>query len=60
MNKEHYDDNKLWREKYHDMLLEFGDIINKQQDIIAALKAENKRNKREIWNLKKTKRGIRK
>lgn len=59
MNKEHYDDNKLWREKYHDMLLEFGDIINKQQDIIAALQKENKRLKRENWNLKKTKRGRR-
>lgn len=56
MNREHYDDNKFWRDKYHDMLLEFGDIINKQQDIIAALKAENKRNKRENWNMKQTKR----
>ena len=59
MNKEHYDDNKLWIEKYHDMLLEFGDIKNKQQDIIAALQKENKRLKRENWNLKKTKRGRR-
>lgn len=41
------------------MLLDFGDIINKQQDIIIALQAENKRLKRENWNLKKTKRGRR-
>uniref|UniRef100_UPI003F68C5E8 hypothetical protein n=1 Tax=Streptococcus pluranimalium TaxID=82348 RepID=UPI003F68C5E8 len=59
MDKEHYDGNKFWRHKYHDMLLDFGDIINKQQDIIAALQKENKRLKREIWNLKKTKRGRR-
>ncbi|WP_438832312.1 hypothetical protein [Streptococcus pluranimalium] len=56
MDKEHYDGNKFWREKYHDMLMEFGDIINKQQDIIAALKAENKSLKRENWNMKQTKR----
>lgn len=59
MNKEHYNDNEFWRHKYHDMLLDFGDIINKQQDIIIALQAENKRLKRENWNLKKTKRGRR-
>lgn len=57
MDKEHYDDNEFWRHKYHDMLLDFGDIINKQQDIIAALQKENKRLKRENWNLRKTKRG---
>lgn len=56
MDKEHYDDNKFWREKYHDMLLEFGDIINKQQDIIASLQTENKHLKRENWNMKQTKR----
>lgn len=56
MNKEHYNDNKLWREKHHDMLLEFGDIIDQQQNIIASLQKENKRLKRENFNLRKTKR----
>lgn len=35
---------------------EFGQIINKQQDTILALRRENKRLKRENWNLKQTKR----
>ncbi|MGV3060655.1 hypothetical protein ACEE76_03430 [Streptococcus hyovaginalis] len=56
MDKEHYDDNKFWREKYHGILLDFGDIIDDQQDIIVALQKENKRLKRENWNLKQTKR----
>ena len=33
-----------------------GEIINEQQDLILALKRENKRLKRENWNLKQTKR----
>lgn len=33
-----------------------GEIINEQQDLILALKRENKRLKREKWNLKRTKR----
>ncbi|MGU8068831.1 hypothetical protein ACS6XY_10345 [Streptococcus suis] len=33
-----------------------GKIINEQQDLILALKRENKRLKRENWNLKQTKR----
>ncbi len=33
-----------------------GEIINEQQGLILALKRENKRLKRENWNLKKTKR----
>ncbi|HEM4768965.1 TPA: hypothetical protein U1041_001876 [Streptococcus suis] len=33
-----------------------GEIINKQQDLILALKRENRRLKRENWNLKQTKR----
>ncbi|HEM3582100.1 TPA: hypothetical protein U1X84_001749 [Streptococcus suis] len=33
-----------------------GKIINEQQDLIFALKRENKRLEREYWNLKQTKR----
>ncbi|MDE1692430.1 hypothetical protein PWF76_06935 [Streptococcus suis] len=35
---------------------ELGEIINEQQDLILALKQENRRLKRENWNLKQTKR----
>lgn len=35
---------------------ELGEIINEQQDIILALRQENKRLKREIWNMRQTKR----
>ena len=55
---------------YLNLAIEYGEIINKQQDKIIALQKkkkkmyiyidtfskENKRLKREIWNLKKTKR----
>lgn len=34
---------------------ELGEIINEQQDIILKLQNENRRIKRENWNLKKTK-----
>ena len=40
---------------YLNLAIEYGEIINKQQDEIIALQEENKRLKREIWNLKKTK-----
>ncbi|MCB2859574.1 hypothetical protein [Streptococcus suis] len=33
-----------------------GEIINEQQDLILALKRENRRLRREKWNLKQTKR----
>ena len=41
---------------YLNLAIEYGEIINKQQDKIIALQEENKRLKREIWNLKKKKR----
>lgn len=41
---------------YLNLAIEYGEIINQQQDKIVALQEENKRLKREIWNLKKTKR----
>lgn len=44
-----------WRARYFNLSHEFGEIINQQQDKIISLQQENKRLKREIWNLKKTK-----
>ena len=40
---------------YLNLAIEYGEIINQYQDKIVSLKQENKRLKREIWNLKKTK-----
>ncbi|MCO4480130.1 hypothetical protein Si129_00812 [Streptococcus infantarius subsp. infantarius] len=40
---------------YLNLATEYGEIINQYQDKIVSLKQENKRLKREIWNLKKTK-----
>ncbi|HEQ1459148.1 TPA: hypothetical protein VD722_000374 [Streptococcus pyogenes] len=45
-----------WRRAYAHLGEEFGQIIDKQQDTILALRRENKRLKRENWNLKQTKR----
>ena len=44
-----------WRAEYMHLGRELGEIINDQQDIIVKLQNENKRLKRENWNLKKTK-----
>ncbi len=44
-----------WRAEYIHLGRELGQIINEQQDIILRLKEENKRLKRENWNLKKMK-----
>ena len=44
-----------WRSDYIRLGVELGEIINDQQDIIVKLQNENKRLKRENWNLKKTK-----
>lgn len=44
-----------WRSGYIHLGIELGEIINEQQDIIVKLQNENKRLKRENWNLKKTK-----
>ncbi len=44
-----------WRAEYIHLGQELGQIINEQQDIILKLQSENKRLKRENWNLKKTK-----
>ena len=44
-----------WRAEYIHLGQELGQIINDQQDIILKLQNENRRLKRENWNLKKTK-----
>lgn len=45
-----------WRRaEYMHLGRELGKIINEQQDIILKLQNENRRLKRENWNLKKTK-----
>lgn len=44
-----------WQAEYMHLGIELGEIINEQQDVILKLQNENKRLKRENWNLKKTK-----
>ena len=44
-----------WRSDYIHLGRELGKIINEQQDAILKLQNENRRIKRENWNLKKTK-----
>lgn len=44
-----------WRAEYMNLGIELGEIINNQQNIILKLQNENRRIKRENWNLKKTK-----
>lgn len=41
-----------WRAEYMHLGREMGQIINEQQDIILKLQNENRRIKRENWNLK--------
>lgn len=45
-----------WRSAYIKLGHELGQIINEQQDKIISLSQENKRLKREIRNMKQTKR----
>lgn len=56
MTRERYEDNAYWRKRYLELCYELGEIINEQQDKIISLSRENKRLKRENWNLKQTKR----
>ena len=46
---------RQWRSDYIHLGRKLGEIINEQQDIILKLQNENRRLKRENWNLKKTK-----
>ena len=55
MIQELHEEIDNWRAEYMHLGLELGKIINEQQDVILKLQNENKRLKRENWNLKKTK-----
>lgn len=55
MTEELLDTIRRLRCDYFHLGRELGEIINEQQDLILALKRENKRLKRENWNLRKTK-----
>ena len=56
MEQELLDEIDRWRSEYTHLGHELGEVINEQQDRILALSQENKRLKRENWNLKQTKR----
>ncbi|MFI3060370.1 hypothetical protein ODU27_06125 [Streptococcus suis] len=56
MTEELLDTIRRLRCDYFHLGRELGEIINEQQDLILALKRENRRLKREKWNLEKTKR----
>lgn len=55
MIQELHEEIDNWRAEYTHLGIELGQIINGQQDIILKLQNENRRLKRENWNLKKTK-----
>lgn len=55
MIQELHEEIDNWRAEYMNLGRELGQIINEQQDIILKLQNENRRLKRENWNLKKTK-----
>lgn len=56
MTEELLDTIRRLRCDYFHLGRELGEIINEQQDLILALKRENRRLKRENFNLRKTKR----
>lgn len=55
MNKDLQAEIDNWRADYLHLGHEMGEIVNEQQDKIISLSQENKRLKREIWNMKRTK-----
>ena len=52
MIQELHEEIDNWRAEYIHLGREMGQIINEQQDIILKLQNENRRIKRENWNLK--------
>ena len=52
MIQELHEEIDNWRTEYMHLGIELGEIINDQQDIILKLQNENRRIKRENWNLK--------
>ena len=55
MIEELHAETDRWRSDYIHLGIELGKIIDEQQDIILKLQTQNRRLKRENWNLKKTK-----
>lgn len=55
MERETYEVENCWRNKYMNLGRELGKIINGQQDRILSLAHENSKLKKELWNLKKSK-----
>lgn len=54
--REQYESNRELARERLETCEALGEIINEQQDLILALKRENRRLKRVYWNLEKTKR----
>lgn len=52
MIQELHEEIDNWRSEYIHLGREMGQIINEQQNIILKLQNENRRIKRENWNLK--------
>jgi len=52
MIQELHEEIDNWRAEYTHLGIELGQIINEQQNIILKLQNENRRIKRENWNLK--------
>ncbi|MEX2805017.1 hypothetical protein AB3329_07890 [Streptococcus sp. H31] len=55
MERERYDDNAYWRERYLRLVYDFAEANEELMNKVVSLQQENKRLKRENWNLKKTK-----
>ena len=51
-----YENDAYWRKRYQGLCYEMGEIVNEQQDKIISLSQENKRLRREIRNMRQTKR----
>lgn len=51
-----YENDTYWRKRYQGLCYEMGEIVNEQQDKIISLSQENKRLRREIRNMRQTKR----
>lgn len=55
MTKEVYDVELYWRRRYLDAMTDWASEVNRLQDLILAKENENRRLKRENFNLRKTK-----
>ncbi len=55
MTKEVYDVELYWRRQYIDAMADWASEVNRLQDLILAKENENRRLKRENFNLRKTK-----